>query len=64
MHLAMLGKLGKTPGEDGGSVPLRHGISAAAIYNWESRFCALDLSEAVRLPAMESEPQVKAHWIC
>jgi hypothetical protein len=45
-------------------VPLRQGISAAAIYNWESRFCALDLSEPVRLPAMESERQVKAHWIC
>jgi putative transposase len=33
----------------------RHGISEATFYNWKSRFGGLDVSEARRLRALESE---------
>src|SRR5258706_2773626 len=33
----------------------RHGISEATLYNWKSRFGGLDVSEARRLRALESE---------
>ena len=32
-----------------------HGISEATFYNWKSRFGGLDVSEARRLRALESE---------
>ena len=33
----------------------RHGISEATFYNWKSRFGGLEVSEAKRLRALESE---------
>jgi putative transposase len=33
----------------------KHGISEATFYNWKSRFGGLDVSEAKRLRALESE---------
>jgi putative transposase len=33
----------------------RHGISEATFYNWKSRFAGLEVSEAKRLRALESE---------
>jgi putative transposase len=33
----------------------RHGISEATFYDWKSRFGGLDVSEARRLRALESE---------
>ena len=33
----------------------KHGISEATFYNWKSRYGGLDVSEAKRLRALESE---------
>ena len=33
----------------------KHGISEATLYNWKSRFGGLEVSEAKRLRALESE---------
>ena len=33
----------------------RHGISEATIYNWKSKYGGLEVSEARRLKALESE---------
>jgi len=33
----------------------KHGISAATIYNWKSKYGGMDVSEARRLKALEEE---------
>ena len=33
----------------------RHGVSEATIYNWKSKYGGLEVSEARRLKALESE---------
>ena len=33
----------------------RHGVSEATIYNWKSKYSGLEVSEARRLRALESE---------
>ena len=33
----------------------RHGVSEATIYNWKSKYCGLEVSEARRLKELESE---------
>jgi len=38
-----------------GDLCRKHGISEATFYNWKSRYGGLDVSEAKRLRALESE---------
>ncbi len=38
-----------------GDLARRHGVSEATIYNWKARYGGLEVSEAQRLRALESE---------
>jgi putative transposase len=40
----------------------KHGISEATFYNWKSRYGGMDVSEARRLKALETE-NAKLKWL-
>jgi putative transposase len=48
-------KWSKIPGAGQPTCAAKHGISEATFYNWKSRFGGLEVSEARRLKALESE---------
>jgi putative transposase len=40
----------------------KHGVSAATFYKWKAKFGGLDVSEARRLKALESENSQNGCW--
>ena len=42
-------------GAKGADLPRKHGISEATLYNWKAKYGGMDVSDAKRLKALESE---------